>query len=128
MLLTERYAPQIAGVLSCWDRILVFGTLPKVCFAEGMTSYLYEHKIRIFDYPRFAEPFRNVLRENAERLGGKTGWRSSSCASATCERRTGSSRSSPSGAIIRGWYAFCRRWSPARPTNPGTTRTPARPT
>src|SRR5205823_14268781 len=37
---------------------------------------------------------------------GKTGCRSSSCASATCERKTGSSRSSPSGAIIRGWYAF----------------------
>ena len=29
-LLTERYAPQIAAVLSCFDRILVFGTLPKV--------------------------------------------------------------------------------------------------
>jgi len=26
-LLTERYATQIAGVLSCWDRVLVFGTL-----------------------------------------------------------------------------------------------------
>ena len=112
-LLTERYAPQIAGVLSCWDRILVFGTLPKVCFAEGMTSYLYEHKIRIFDYPRFAEPFRNVLRENAERLAGESGWKSSSCASATCERRTGSSRSSTSGAIIRGWYAVSVRASPS---------------
>jgi len=72
-LLTERYAPQIAGVLSCWDRILLFGTLPKICFAEGMTSYLYEHKIRIFDYPRFAEPFRNTLRENAERLAVENG-------------------------------------------------------
>ena len=61
-LLTERYAPQIAGVLSCWDRILLFGTLPKICFAEGMTSYLYERKIRIFDYPKFAEPFRNAFR------------------------------------------------------------------
>jgi hypothetical protein len=39
-LLTERYAPQIAGVLSCFDRIVVFGTLPKICFAGGMTSYL----------------------------------------------------------------------------------------
>jgi hypothetical protein len=72
-LLTERYAPQIAGVLSCWDRILLFGTLPKVCYAEGMTSYLYERKIRIFDYPKFAEPFRNRLRENAERLAAENG-------------------------------------------------------
>jgi hypothetical protein len=25
-----------------------------------MTSYLYERNIRIFDYPKFAEPFRNT--------------------------------------------------------------------
>ncbi len=72
-LLTERYAAQIAGVLSCWDRVLVFGTLPKICYAGGMTSYLYERKVRIFDYPRFAEPFRDKLRENAERLAAEAG-------------------------------------------------------
>ena len=72
-LLTERYAPQIAGILSCFDRMLVFGTLPKVCFADGMTAYLYQHKVRIFDYPRFAEPFRNRLRENAEKLAADNG-------------------------------------------------------
>jgi hypothetical protein len=48
-LLTERYAAQITGVLSCWDRVLVFGTLPKICFAGGMTSYLHERKVRLFD-------------------------------------------------------------------------------
>jgi hypothetical protein len=72
-LLTERYAQEIEGVLSCWDRMLIFGTLPKICFAGGMTSYLYEHQIKIFDYPRFAEPFRNQLRENAERLAAENG-------------------------------------------------------
>ncbi|MHB8390558.1 MAG: hypothetical protein ACYDBH_13425 [Acidobacteriaceae bacterium] len=72
-LLTERYAAQIAGVLSCWDRVLIFGALPKICYAGGMTSYLYERKIRIFDYPKFAEPFRDRLRENAERLGAEAG-------------------------------------------------------
>ena len=60
-------------MLSCWDRILLFGTLPKICYAAGMTSYLYERKIRIFDYPKFAEPFRNALRENAERLAADHG-------------------------------------------------------
>jgi hypothetical protein len=72
-LLTERYAAQIAGTLSCWDRVLIFGTLPKICYAGGMTSYLYERKVRIFDYPRFAEPFRDELRENAERLAAEAG-------------------------------------------------------
>ena len=38
-MLTERYAPQIAGVLSCFDCVLVLGTLPKVCFLwVGMGS------------------------------------------------------------------------------------------
>jgi hypothetical protein len=53
-LLTERYAAQIAGVLSCGDRVLIFGTLPEICFAGGMTSFLDERKVRSFDYPRFA--------------------------------------------------------------------------
>lgn len=53
--------------------MLVFGTLPKICFAGGMTSFLYERKIRIFDYPKFAEPFRNRIRENAEKLAAEAG-------------------------------------------------------
>ena len=72
-LLTERHKDQILGVLGCWDRMLIFGTLPKICYAGGMTSYLYEGQIRIFDYPKFAEPFRNELRENAERLAAASG-------------------------------------------------------
>jgi len=71
--LTERYAGQIAGVLSCYDRIILFGTLPKICYAGGMTAYLYQKGIRIFDYPRFAEPFREQLRQNAERLAKDNG-------------------------------------------------------
>jgi hypothetical protein len=72
-LITERHAGQIEGVLGCWDRMLVFGTLPKICYAEGMTSYLYANKVRIFDYPRFADPFRNQLRETAEQLAAAAG-------------------------------------------------------
>jgi hypothetical protein len=72
-LLTERHAARIAGVLGCWDRMLIFGTLPKICFAGGMTSLLFERKIRIFDYPKFAEPFRNRIRENAEKLAAEAG-------------------------------------------------------
>src|SRR6202021_4237317 len=72
-LITERHAGQIAGVLGCWDRMLIFGTLPKICFGGGMTSFLFERKIRIFDYPKFAEPFRNRIRENAEKMAAEAG-------------------------------------------------------
>src|SRR5712691_8581948 len=67
-MLTERYAEQIAGVVSCYDRLVIMGTLPGVCYAAGMASYLRTHGIRLFDYPRFADPLREAIRQNAERL------------------------------------------------------------
>ena len=72
-LLTERYADKILGQLACYDRIVIQGTLPGFCFADGMTSYLYANNIRIFDYPRFAEPLRNELRDNADKIARNNG-------------------------------------------------------
>ena len=72
-LLTERYQSQIAGVLSCYDRIIIQGTIPKWCYAKGMTDYFYEHNIRIFDYPKWAEPLRDAIRENMERIAAENG-------------------------------------------------------
>jgi hypothetical protein len=72
-LFLERHQDKIAGVLSCWDRVVITGTIPGICFAQGMTSYLYANNIRIFDYPKWAEPLRNEIRENAERLATEAG-------------------------------------------------------
>ncbi len=72
-LLTERYAPQIHGVLSCFDRLVITGTLPDICHADRMALKLRSQNIRLFDYPRFAEPLRDELRENAERLAKQSG-------------------------------------------------------
>jgi hypothetical protein len=67
-LLTQRYQDQIAGVLSCYDRIIIQGTVPGWCYASGMTDYFYQHQIRIFDYAKWAERLREALRQNMERL------------------------------------------------------------
>ena len=66
--LTERYAANLHGVLSCYDRIIVTGTLPGACYAGGMTSFLFAHGIRIFDYQRFAEPLRDHIRQRAQQV------------------------------------------------------------
>lgn len=66
--MTTRHSNEITGILSCFDRIIITGTLPQVCYSKGMTSYLYSKGIRIFDYPKFAEPFREEIRSNAEQL------------------------------------------------------------
>jgi len=71
--LVERYDKRIAGVLSCYDRIVITGTMPGVCHAKGMTSFLYANNIRIFDYPQFAATLRDKVRENAARLAEAAG-------------------------------------------------------
>ena len=47
----ERYRDRIAGVLTCYNRIVIMGTLSGACYAAGMTSFLNARHIRIFDYP-----------------------------------------------------------------------------
>jgi hypothetical protein len=71
--LTERYADKIAGVLSCYDRVVITGTLPGVCYAEGMRRYLVTRGIRIFDYPAFVMPLRDRLRDRAAELAAEAG-------------------------------------------------------
>ena len=71
--LSERYQDRLAGVLSCYDRMVITGTIPEACYAQGMTSFLKARHIRVFDYPRFAEPLRDRIRENAERLAKAEG-------------------------------------------------------
>ena len=72
-LLTEKYADSLDGVLGCFDRIVIMGSLAELCYAKGMTHYLYAHDIRIFDYARFAEPLRDEIRANAEALAQAQG-------------------------------------------------------
>jgi hypothetical protein len=69
--LAEKYNNKIHGVLNCYDRIVITGTLPGLCYAQGMTSYLYSQHIRIFDYPQFASPLRDQIRKNAEAIADK---------------------------------------------------------
>jgi hypothetical protein len=72
-MLIERYRDRLLGVLSCYDRIVITGTLPGICYAAGMTSFLYAKGIRIFDYVHFAEPLRDQIRERAEQLAAAQG-------------------------------------------------------
>jgi hypothetical protein len=72
-LLTDRYHERLAGVLSCYDRIIITGTLPGACYARGMTAFLSARQIRIFDYPRFAEPLRDRVRDRAAELARAAG-------------------------------------------------------
>lgn len=72
-MLVQRHASHIRGVLSCFDRILLTGTLPDICHADAFTRELNRRHVRIFDYTKFATPLRDAIRENAERLAKEHG-------------------------------------------------------
>ena len=72
-LLTDRYADKIRGVLSCWDRVVLTGTIPEICYADAMARHLGKRGVRLFDFPKYAEPLRDEIRENAERIAREAG-------------------------------------------------------
>jgi hypothetical protein len=69
----ERHSDKIQGVISCFDRIVLTGTIPGICYAEGMTRFLTFNGIRIFDYPQWALPLREQIRQNAETIAAQNG-------------------------------------------------------
>ena len=71
--LLDRYDDRIAGVLSCYDRLVITGTLPTVCYAAGMTRFLYANHVRFFDYTDFALQLRDRVRERAASLAREAG-------------------------------------------------------
>ena len=72
-LLTQRYKEKISGVIGCYDRIVITGTLPVLSNAGHLTAYMFQNNIRIFDYAKFAEPYRDELKQNAQRIAEAAG-------------------------------------------------------
>jgi hypothetical protein len=66
--LLQRHASKVCGVISCFDRVVITGTLPAICHARGIELHLNSLGVRLFDYPRWAEPFREEIRSNAEAI------------------------------------------------------------
>ncbi|MFC2000284.1 MarR family transcriptional regulator, partial [Chloroflexota bacterium] len=69
----DRHASKIRGTLSCFDRVVITGTLPDICHAEAMARHLRVRGVRLFDYPQFAQRFREEIRTHAEQLAQENG-------------------------------------------------------
>lgn len=71
--LLDRYADQIDGVLGCYDRLILTGTLVDVAHPDAVSLRLHQLNIRCFDLKLFAEPLREQVRENALLLARQAG-------------------------------------------------------
>jgi len=69
----QRYEKKIAGVLGCYDRIVMTGTLLEVAYPAAVQNLLYERGLRCFEIGDFAEPLREAVRENAQAVAEAAG-------------------------------------------------------
>ena len=69
----ERHHEMIQGEISCFDRVVITGSLPDIGHAQAMEAWLRYHKILLKDYPRWAEPMRDEIRAQTERLVEEAG-------------------------------------------------------
>ena len=68
-----RFAKDISGTISCFDRVVIMGSLPDICHPKAMAAHLTVNRFRLFDFTQWAEPLRNELRQNAEALAKQVG-------------------------------------------------------
>ena len=72
--LLDRYSKQIAGKLSCFDRMVVMGTLPDICHKDAISRFLYFRGVRVFDFGKtLGEPWRDLIHAGAERVAKEAG-------------------------------------------------------
>ena len=68
-----RHEGKIDGVLGCYARIVMNGTLTAIAPPEARARVLGRHGVRCFDFGQFLDPLREQIRKNAERLAQESG-------------------------------------------------------
>ncbi len=69
----ERHSDNIAGIVSCFDRVVIQGTLPDICHPKAITDWFFGRKIRIFDFKSWAAPMRDEIKDTIETLAASNG-------------------------------------------------------
>ena len=110
MLLTEKYAKDLHGVLSCYDRVIIHGNIAGWCFAEGMTAILASRGVRVFDFAEFSAPLTEAIRKNAEQIAQANDVKIEFIRAANS----------------LGWYTFFQPWKAVTRIGRGMTRQQAR--
>jgi len=72
-LLSKRYSDSIRGQISCFDRIILTGTLPQVSHAQAMEIQMHLRKRKLKDYGDFVSQTASKLRKDVELLARQQG-------------------------------------------------------
>lgn len=69
----EPHQGEKSDVLSCIDRVVIAGTLLEIGHAEAIAQRFASRGIRVYDYTESAQPVREELRRNMERVATEAG-------------------------------------------------------
>ncbi len=58
---SKKYNRKIEGVLGCYDRVVIKGTLHEASYADGMMNILNRRNIKFVDYPKYTDRYRNQI-------------------------------------------------------------------
>jgi hypothetical protein len=71
--LLQRYADRIVGCLSCFDRLIIWGTLVRVSHAPGLCQRLKELDVPLAQFAQFAMGQRDALEQHLVQLAATAG-------------------------------------------------------
>ena len=68
-----RHEEKIAGVISCYDRLIIKGTLSSIGYDRAMEQYLRSEGVMLKDYQQWAGSKRDEIKANAVKLAKAAG-------------------------------------------------------
>ena len=71
--LLQRYADRISGCLSCFDRLIIWGTLVRVSHPAGLAHRLQQLGVALPDFATFAQKLRDELDVHLTRVAAEAG-------------------------------------------------------
>ena len=71
--LLQRYADRILGCLSCFDRVIIWGTLVRVSHPAGLCQRLKELEVPLAQFAEFATALRDALEQHLRQLAKTEG-------------------------------------------------------
>lgn len=69
----QKYSSKIQGQISCFDRVVIKGTLHSVGHVGAVTNLLYRKGVLLKDFKSFIAPYRNALHQTAKQIAKQEG-------------------------------------------------------
>jgi hypothetical protein len=71
--LVARYSELVDGVITCWDRVVIAGTIEELSHKNGLYSYFRRHELPIEHLERHFDDLNKQIRARAELLASEAG-------------------------------------------------------